>query len=139
MPETKSSTAAAQKWSQNAAQATEYYNAGVQNPKRDWAQATGAAEEIYKTAVTKAATEGRFGKGVAKAGTAKWKKNAVELGSQRFGPGVAAASGSFAAAIAPVLQTIQSTDIGPRYAKGDPRNITRVQKLAAALHAAKTK
>ena len=72
-------------------QRTEDYRNGVQNPRKDWATSTAAAESAYETGVQLAITKKRFGKGVKKAGTEKWQRGAVEKGTQRWGPGVAMA------------------------------------------------
>jgi hypothetical protein len=137
MPAVKDISRVSQKWSQNTQNATGNYTEGVQNPKTDWATATQAAQENYKQAVTKAANEGRFSRGVAKAGTAKQQNNALAKGASRFGQGVAVAQPDYADAMAPVLRTIQNTVLPPRKPKGDPSNIQRVSAIATALHAAK--
>lgn len=139
MPKSKSASAASDKWARVTPTSSQSYAEGVANPRRDWAQATTAGAQAYKDGVAKAAAEGRFEKGVSRAGTAKWQNKAVELGATRFGTGVQAARSAYEAGVAPFLRVIESTDIGPRYAKGDPRNIQRVSKIAAALHSAKTK
>ncbi len=54
----------AEKWSTVTPTRTGFYEAGVRAPKKDWARATSNAEGTYKEAVTRAAAEGRFGKGV---------------------------------------------------------------------------
>jgi len=139
MPKTKSANFASSKWVRNAANAATSYQEGVTQPRKDWQAATMASEQNYKDAVTKAASEGRFGKGVAKAGTAKWQTRAAEMGASRFGAGVASAQSAYETAIQPYLNIIANVDIGPHYPKGDPRNIQRVAKITAALHNAKVK
>ena len=113
------------------------YAAGVQNPKADWKTATLAAENAWAQGVQQAASEGRFGKGVNRAGTEKWQRKAIELGASRWGPGVSAAKDDYESGFAPYADVIRSTSLPPRGPKGDPRNIERVAKLAMALHAKK--
>lgn len=113
------------------------YEDGVRNPRRDWMQATAAAEEAYKTGVTAAANAGRFGKGVRKAGTAKQQQGAIEKGVSRYGPGVTLAQGAFAEGFAPFHQVISGLKLPPRFAKRDPRNLQRVAAVATALGKAK--
>lgn len=113
------------------------YEAGVKNPRRDWAQATAAAEDSYKTGVTQAAASGRFGKGVRRAGTAKQQKGALEKGVARFGPGVSLAQPAFESGFGPYHQVIASTVLPPRFARRDPRNLARVAAVATALGKAK--
>jgi len=127
----------AEKWTRVTPQRTEDYKQGVESPRKDWAEATGAAEESYKSGVTEAAAEGRFGRGVAAAGTAKWKEKAVAKGVPRWGEGVRLAGADFAKGFGPYRDVIESTNLPPRYPKGDPRNIERVAVLAAALRAKK--
>jgi len=109
------------------------YEQGVANPKRDWEQATAAAESSYKEGVTRAANEGRFGKGVHAAGTAKWQQKTRQHGPSRFAAGVAAAGNDYAQGFAPYHQTIASTTLPPRYSRRDPRNLERVKAIATAL------
>ncbi len=123
-----------QRWANRVQTATQDYAEGVANPRRSWQASTSAAQDAYKAGVTKAAAEGRFAKGVAKAGDEKWKRKATTVGAERFGPGAAAAVQDYQSGVAPYIQTIESTNLPPRGPKGDPRNIERVRVLADALH-----
>jgi len=138
MAKVKSSTDVAKKWARVTPQRTEDYAEGVKAPRTDWAAATTAAKANYAAGVQAGITNDSFAKGVAKAGTAKWQKKAVEVGSARFGQGVAAAGPEFESGIAPYLQVIASTTLPPKYPKGDPRNIDRVRAIAVALRKKKT-
>lgn len=138
MPPTKDLSQVAKKWARVTPGRAEDYLNGVQNPLNDWEEETKKAEGNYKTAVTAAANAGRFGKGVSKAGTKKWQEKTLTKGQQRWGPGVAIAEPDYAAGMGPVLDTIRRTDIGPKFPTGDPQNILRVAKIAAALHKLKT-
>jgi len=109
------------------------YEAGVRQPQKDWAANTANAEANYKEGVTRAATAGRFGAGVKKAGTAKWQKAAIEKGTVRFGPGVAMAQGDYEAGFEPYHRGIQSLTLPARYPRRDPRNLARVAAVAKAL------
>jgi len=113
------------------------YAAGIDNPKADWKSQTLAAEDAWAQGVQQAASEKRFGKGVAKSGTEKWQRKAKELGTSRWGPGVSAAKDDYEAGFSPYADVIRSTTLPPRGPKGDPRNIERVAKIAMALHAKK--
>lgn len=113
------------------------YEAGVKNPKRDWAQAAAAAEDAYKAGVTAAASQGRFGKGVREAGTGKWQQGAMEKGVSRFATGVAMAENAYRDGFAPYHQVIASTTLPPRKARRDPSNLQRVQAIVTALSRAK--
>ena len=137
MPKVPDLNRVAAKWSQNAGNATQSYTDGVQNPKEDWKQATIAAADNYKVAVTKAANDGRFAKGVNRTSTEKQIQASVQKGTERFAQGVALAGPDFAEGIKPVLDVIATTQLPPKKPKGDPANIQRVAALAAAQHAAK--
>ncbi len=131
MPKVRAGTAS--KWGTNTAGSTSFYAEGVKNPRISWAQATQAAAANQAAGVQKAITEKRFEKGVAKAGDSKWAKGAIDKGSARFAQGVQAGQSDYEQNVQPYLQTIESTTLPPRYPKGDPRNIARVQAIADAL------
>ena len=125
------------KWNRVTPTRSMDYKDGVQNPKKDWAEETIAAEDTYKRGVIEAANQGRFGKGVANAGTKKWKDKALSLGPSRFAEGVAVAKKDYEAGFAPYRDVIESTELPPRGPKGDPTNLQRVAVIATALHGAK--
>lgn len=127
----------AEKWSSVTPTRTAFYEAGVKAPKKDWARATFAAEDVYKQAVIRAANEGRFGKGVNKAGTEKWQRKSIDIGAGRWGPGVSVAAPDFEAGFAPYRDAIEKITLKPRFPKGDPRNFDRVRQIGDALHALK--
>lgn len=137
MPAVKSSQQIAEKWGRVTPQRSQDYKDGVQTPRKDWAENTAAAKNAYNDGVQQAIAEDRFSQGVARAGTGKWQRKASSVGSQRWGPGVAAAQGDYESGFRPYRQVIESTQLPPRYAKGDPRNIERVAAMASALHEAK--
>lgn len=129
---------ASAKWATVTPQRTGDYEEGVKNPRTPWAQATAAGADAYKAGVTEAITRGAFAKGVAAAGDSTYTKNTLAKGPQRFAEGVQLGQDNYATKMAPVLKTIESTTLPPRFAKGDPRNIERVKVLAAALRKART-
>ena len=133
----RSSREIAEKWSTVTPTRTGFYEAGVRAPKKDWARATAGAESTYKEAVTRAAAEGRFGKGVQKAGTDKWQRKAIDIGAGRWGPGVSVAAPDFEAGFAPFRDAIEKVVLKPRFPKGDPRNYERVKQIGDALHSLK--
>jgi hypothetical protein len=133
----KSPAESAAKWSERASSASGDYIEGVQNPKNDWKQSTIAAAETWKLGTQKAMSEGRFAKGVNKAGSQKQIDNSISKGARRFGEGVAIAQNDYADGVAPFLDIIERTQLPPRGPKGDPKNIDRVAKIAAALHQGK--
>lgn len=137
MPKVKDPSRIATKWARVTPLRTEDYDAGLRDPSSDWQTATAAAEGRYKEGVSKAAARGSFGKGVTKAGTAKWQRRAIDVGTRRWGEGVQAAKGDFQSGFEPYAQVISSTTLPPRYPKGDPRNMERAAVMAKALRAKK--
>lgn len=127
----------ANKWATVTPGRTADYEAGVSNPRRDWGQATAAAEGAYEAGVTQAIAKKRFGKGVKAAGTEKWQKGAMEKGTARWGPGVTMAQDGYGRGFAPYRDAIERVTLPPRYAKRDPRNLERVKAVVNALIAAK--
>lgn len=128
----------AEKWARVTPQRASDYEAGVKAPRVDWQSATTAAAQAYTQAVTQAAQEGRFQKGVTKVGTEKWQRKATQLGTQRFGPGVAIAEPDYREGFEPYRRVIEATQLPPRGPKGSPQNIQRVAAIAAALFSTKT-
>lgn len=137
MAEIKDLVRIAKKYVDVASLAGPQYEDGVRNPKRDWEQATAAAEGAYRDGITKSLARGSFGKGVHNAGTAKQQKGSIEKGVARYGPGVTLAKGAFQEGFAPYHAVISGLTLKPRYAKRDPRNLERVAQVAKALGDAK--
>lgn len=138
MAEIKSMANITDKWTRVTPGRTEDYKLGVTNPKRDWATETGAAKENWKAGVDAAAAKNLFGKGVEKAGSAKWKDKALKKGPGRFAEGVYTAGPDYNKGFAPYRDAIAAVDLGPKFPRRDPRNLDRVRKVVDALVAAKT-
>lgn len=122
-----------ERWVRRAGQAAPDYEAGVTQTTKDWAALTAAAGPNYRTAVTAAAAEGRFERGVQRAGTPKWRQGAVVKGVPRFGPGVAAAADDFSRGFQPFRQAIESLTLPPRRPRRDPGNLERVRAVVNAM------
>lgn len=126
------------KWARVTPQRQQDYQEGVANPRTPWAAATRAAEDRYKAGVMEAANRGSFGKGVAAAGDARWQQKATAKGPSRFAEGVSMSAPDYEAGVAPYVAVINSTQLPPRFAKGDPRNLERTKTIAMALRKKKT-
>jgi hypothetical protein len=137
MPKVKSNYGS--KWARVTPQRSTDYQEGIQNPKKDWASSTLAAEANQASGVQAAIADKRFSKGVQKAGNTAWQEGALTKGVNRFGEGVQAAESKYTSNFAPYAATIESTTLPPRYAKGDPRNLQRVSTIATALRNKKVK
>lgn len=134
MPTIKNIDKIASKWSGVTPSRQNEYVDGVQNPRTDWATATGAANARYKAGVTAAIGKDSFAKGVAAAGTSKWKANATSKGPGRWAEGVANGAEAYKKGFQPYAETIASTTLPARAEKGNPANIQRVAVLAKALN-----
>lgn len=126
-----------EKWVRSTQANQAEYRAGVESPRKDWAAQTIAAEENYKAGINAAISAGRFGKGVRKAGTEKWKSKTLAKGPDRWAQGVALGAPDYETGFAPYRTVLETLTLPARGPKGDPRNIARVAKIAEALHAKK--
>jgi hypothetical protein len=89
--------------------------------------------------IQEAIRDKRFEKGVQKAGDSTWQAGAINKGVDRFGQGVQMAQDKYTQGFAPYAQVIESTNLPPRFPKGDPRNLARVTAIALALRNKKVK
>lgn len=128
-----------ERWARRASAASPDYQSGVERTTRDWSANSLAAENAYKAGVTAAANAGRFGKGVSKAGTAKWRKRAAEVGPARYAQGVQVAQPEFQGGFAPFAEAISRVDLPARGPRGSAQNYGRVQPIGAALNALKNR
>jgi len=113
------------------------YEAGIRNPARDWEDATAKAESNWESGVQAAISKKQFGKGVHEAGTSKWQKKALELGTARWGPGVTAAVDDYKSGFSKYHSVIERLTLTPRKEVGNPQNYRRVQEIGEALRRAK--
>jgi hypothetical protein len=133
MAEIKSIGAIQEKWGRVTPQRSEDYALGIKNPKRDWATAAAGAKESHKAAMTAAAANDSYAKGVAKAGTVKWQEKAIKKGPSRFSEGVMVGAADYGAGFQPYADAIKATTLPPRFPAGDIRNLERVKVISQAL------
>ena len=138
-PTVPSISVIAERWSRRAAGASPDYQSGVETTTKDWQAATVAAANSYKAGVTAAAGAGRFEKGVAKAGTQKWRRNAVAKGPARYAQGVQVAQPEFQGGFAPFAEAISRVDLPARGPRGSQQNYARVAPIGTALNALKNR
>jgi len=139
MAEIKGLGAIREKWSRVTPMRTEDYRLGVEHPKRDWAEEAQAGKANWKAGIDAAANKDMFAKGVAKAGTGKWRENALKKGPGRFAEGVMIAAPGYEKGFAPYHAAIERVELGPRFPRRDPRNLIRVKSVVDALIAEKMK
>lgn len=126
-----------EKWTRVTPMRSEDYKLGVASPRRDWATQAMAQKEVWKAAITEAATKGLYEKGIREAGSEKWKTKALQKGPGRFAEGVMVAGPEFEKGFKPYLDVIAATVLPARFPKGDPRNVERVRVIATAMRAKK--
>jgi len=129
----KSTEQIAQKWLTVTPGRSADYEAGVQAPRKDWADETFKAESAWKEGVARAAQKGSFGRGVKAAGTAVWQEGAISKGVPRWGQGITLSGDKYARGFAPFREAIARTTLPPRFARRDPRNLERVRVIVEAL------
>lgn len=125
----------ATKWKNRASGAAPDYVSGVQAPKRPWAATTAASQNTWGQAVTQAAANGTFAKGVQAAGDATWQSGATTLGAQRYPQGISAGQPKYVSGEQPYLQTLANLTLPPRGVKGT--NAARTDAVVQAMMATK--
>ena len=138
MAEVKAISRIKEKWTRVTPMRTEDYKLGIQSPRRDWEKSAVAAKETHKAAMMAAGAADSYGKGITKAGTAKWQGKALQKGPGRFAEGVMVGGDDYEKGFAPFRDEIEKVVLPPRFPKRDPRNIMRVSAIATALGKKKT-
>jgi hypothetical protein len=129
----KDTATLATKYVTRAGQAVNDYKVGVEGAGGDWETGAKAGEPNYVTAVQDAASKGKYGKGIAHAGAAKYVRNASMLGSVRYGPGVANAKDAWASGVQPALDKLKSLVLPPKGPRRSPQNQARANMVALEL------
>lgn len=130
----KDSGVAQKNWQQKAAAAGQFYQAGVTNPKKDWATNTEQAEPAYAAGVQAGISRGSFGKGVRKKGTQAWQQGAMKKGVVNYPTGINNSGTAFQTGIGPFLDVLKTINAPARGPKGAPQNYAIVQTIGDQLH-----
>ena len=135
----KSAADAAKKWSTRAQGAGGDYTSGVSNAGQAWHDATVRSGDTWAAGVQAAVGQGRFAKGVERAGANRYQTRAANDGGQRYTQGVAGAQDQYQARVGKFLDVINTAKqaLPMRRPKGDPANWARSQAIGQALHQAK--
>lgn len=131
----KAIDASTTKWSENASRAAGEFAANAEAAADQWQRNTAGAAENFHMAVTAPNMKERFRRGVTKAGAAKFARKIRDVGRDRFGPGVAAATDDYKAGAEPYYSTIAALTLSARKPRGDPANYNRVMEIGKALNA----
>lgn len=128
----------AAKFTNNGAAAQQTYVQNAAAAGQHWQDNTAAAEGNYVQGVQAAASRGAFGKGVAKAGAAKYSKQVQAVGGARFADGITKAAPAWQAGFGAIAQQVQNTQLPARGPRGSAANYQRAAAMGAAFRAAKT-
>ena len=123
------------KWSDNASRAAAEFAANAEAAADTWARNTAGSAENFHMAITAANIKERFRRGVVRAGAAKFARKIRDVGRDRFGPGVAAATDDYKTGAEPYFATIAALTLSARKPRGDPANYRRVEEIGKALNA----
>lgn len=129
----KTASQSAEKFAQRAAAAAGDYVQGAQTTTKDQSAAAIAAAAIYAQATQAAITEGRYARGLQKAGKQKWLHGVTSKGGNRFAEGVSDAAPTYATESARFDGARQAAEGLPRGIKGSPQNLQRVASVVSAL------
>lgn len=130
----KSAQQIARKWAEVTPQRARQWDEGIRATGTDeYVAPAVAAAPTWEQGVQEAAARGAYAKGV-EAKAEKWKRKAIAVGGQRFGPGVRAAEGDQASGFAPYREVIAAQTLPPRGPRGAPGNYDRVRQVGEALH-----
>lgn len=121
------------RWARKAGQATVDYEAGVKDPRSDWAVSALAAESTYTAAVQESLSRKAWGAGVKKAGSGRWQEKSLQVGAGRYAPGVAAAQTDYELGVGPYQAAMERLQLPARGPKGSPQNLARVSAVMTAM------
>jgi len=131
----KDIAASTTKWSENASRSAGEFAVNAEASAELWAGNTARAADTFHQAITSPNMKERFRRGVARAGAAKFARKIRDVGRDRFGPGVAAATDDYKVGSEPYFSTIAALTLSARKPRGDPANYNRVMEVGKALNA----
>lgn len=127
----------AEKWERRASAAGSDYSAGVDNPRKPWADSALKAEGNYKTSVMAAASAGRFGAGIRRVGNEKWQTNSKAKGPTRYAEGVQLAVGEWQRGFTPYQTAYQAITLPERGPRRSEQNYNRSKTVGQTFGAVK--
>ena len=134
MVEIKPLSVIAKKWQKNASASSDEYREGVKTTRKDWEALTIAADDARKEGLQAADARDAFVKGVARAGTQKWRDRSVKFGPARYRQGVAGSEAEYASGFSNAHSVIAGVTLPPRGPAGSPENHDRSRIIGDALH-----
>lgn len=131
-----SPTAAGQKWAQVTPTRSTFYQAGVQGAGPKWQAAVDMSQPNWAAGVQEAVGASRYQTGVSGKGQ-KYSQKAANVGTGRWQAGVGAGATAYEQGVAPVFAALAGANLPPRFAKGNPANMARVQAVVEIERAAR--
>lgn len=134
MVDVPSANDAAEKFGRRGSQASQDYQQGVQNTSSQ-EQQQGALDGAtnWESGVQDAIANNSYQRGVQNP-DADWQSRALELGTQRFGPGIQASTDKYSSAVQPFFDGLEQLSLEPRGARGSQQNFQRSQRVGQRLH-----
>ena len=127
--------ASAEKYRQNAANASTLYATNAGGAGDRWSAATLAAKQTFNQAIKAAGIEDRWHRGVSRAGAGKYATKIAEVGQSRYSEGVQNAGEDWQTGFEPFASTLAGLTLPQRRPRGDAGNYGRVEAVGKALNA----
>lgn len=133
----KDLNASAAKLAQNGQQAATAYKTNASAAAQTWQDNTVASEANYVQGTQDAISRGAFGKGVSRAGAAKYSGQINAVAGPRFSDGMSKAGPAWQKGFGPIASAVAGKDIGPRGPRGSVVNKQRAANMSDAFRAAR--
>jgi len=122
------------KWAEVTPERAPYYEEGIKNPTKDWANEAAKGQSAYEQAMRDPKVLALRETNIKAVGSEKWQRKATKVGPSRFREGVPAAEDDFTKGFTPFHGVIAALALPEKGARGDPKNYARVKAIGDALH-----
>jgi len=121
-------------WVKGASARVDRYKVEAPAAADDWERNATAAAKTYKDAVSVGVIDRLFAGGIKRVGAAKFRRKVLDVGVDRFRPGVEAGRVDYEGGVGPFLDTLRALVLPERKPRGDPGNLDRVRVIMTELH-----
>ncbi len=125
----------AQKFTRNASSAASEYATNAANAATRWQTNSAAAQQTFQQAITAPGVPQRYGRGVQRAGAAKYQGRVQAVGQNRYSEGVGVSQDDWQSGFQPFAQALASLTLSGRRPRGDAQNYRRVEEVGKRLNA----
>lgn len=115
----------AERFAQRGAAAQKEYLEGLAGTGAAWQEETANSEQNYEAGVQAAMGRKAFGRGVRKSGGQYFEQRAIQVGGQRFAPGIIAGKDNWAEGSKPYLEAAKGIQLPAAGPKGAAQNAER--------------